>query len=400
MFSAKKNYFVRILYYYLFISIFLFSCKSEAKKQEEILQLQANLDSIALLYDPSQVDPRIDEFMHKLHNRSAFNGNVLIAKKGKILYQNSFGWANYLMRDSLNIDSKFELASVSKTFTAVATLQLIEQGKLRLETPVDSLYPGFPFPGVTVRHLLTHRSGLPNYVYYVDRIWKDKRKGMSNNEAINLIIEGKPNREGKPDGRFHYNNSNYMLLGAIIEKVSGKDFDIYMQENIFQPIGMKNTAALSKVKYDKIPTNVIGHDKVWRRSVVQDYLDGTVGDKGIYSTVRDMYLFDRALKDGRLLDTAVLDSAYKPRSEAKRGVFSYGYGWRTFNTPNAKVVYHTGWWHGFKTLFVRDLTNDVTIVLLSNMANGSLTNLDELYKILEMPVLRQNAYDSNGGYTE
>lgn len=391
---------MRVLFYYLFVSVFLFSCKSETKKQEEILKKQANLDSIALIYDPQHADPHIDEFMHKLHHKSAFNGNVLIAKKGKILYQNSFGWANYLMKDSLNINAQFELASVSKPFTALATLQLIQQGKLSFETTVDSLFPGFPYPDVTVRQLLTHRSGLPNYVYYVDRIWKDKRKGMSNMEAINLMIEGKPNREGRPDGRFHYNNSNFMLLGAIIEKVSGKDFDIYMAENVFQPAGMKNTAALSRVKYDKIPTNVIGHDKIWRRSVVQDYLDGPVGDKGIYSTVRDMYLFDRALKDGRLLDTALLDSAYTPHSDPKRGAFSYGYGWRTFNTPAAKVVYHTGWWHGFKSLFVRDLTNDVTIVLLTNMANGSLTNLDDLYKILEMPVLRQNAYDSNGGYTE
>lgn len=191
-----------------------------------------------------------------------------------------------------------------------------------------------------------------------------------------------------------------MLLGAIIEKVSGQDFASYMQEHVFKPAGMKNTAALSRVKYDKIPTDVIGHDKIWRRSVVQDYLDGPVGDKGIYSTVQDMYLLDRALKDGRLLDSTVLDSAYAAHSDAKKGLFSYGYGWRTFNSGNNKIVYHTGWWHGFKSLYVRDLTNDVTIVLLSNMANGSLVHLDDLYKILEMPILRKNAYDSIGGYVE
>lgn len=391
---------VKGLLYSLFVSIVLFSCTSEAKQQEEKKQKQAVLDSIALIYDPADADPEIDAFMKNLHTKAAFNGNVLVAKKGKILYQNSFGWANYLLRDSLHIDSKFELASVSKPITALAVLQLIDQQKLTFETTVDSLFPGFPFPGVTVRHLLTHRSGLPNYVYFVDKIWKEKRKGMSNLDAINLMIKGKPNREGKPDGRFHYNNSNYMLLGAIVEQISGKDFDAYLQENIFQPAGMKNSAALSKVVYDKIPTDVIGHDKIWRRSVVQDYLDGPVGDKGIYSTVRDMYLFDRALKDGRLLDLELLDSAYVARSDAKRGVFSYGYGWRTFNTKEAQIVYHTGWWHGFKTLFVRDLTNDVTIVLLSNMANASLTNLDGLYKILQIPVLRQGAYDSSGGYIE
>lgn len=364
------------------------------------MQKQSELDSIALVYDPKNLDPRVDEFMQKLHKRSGFNGNVLIAKKGKIIYQNSFGWADYLHKDSLNLNSRFELASVSKPMTALAVLQLIEQGKVGIDQLVTDFFPGFPYEGVTVKQLLTHRSGMPNYVYFVDKIWPDRKKGMSNMDAINLMIAHKPNRYGKPDGRYHYNNSNYMLLGAIVEKVSGQDFDSYMQENVFKPAGMKSTAALSRVKYDKIPTNVIGHDKVWRRSVVQDYLDGPLGDKGIYSTVQDMYLLDRALKDGRLLKKELLDSAYVPRSDAKRGVFSYGYGWRMFTSGNQKIVYHTGWWHGFKNLYVRDLTNDVTIVLLSNFVNGSLNQLDELYKILEMPILRQNAYDANGGFVE
>ncbi|MGN0002302.1 MAG: serine hydrolase domain-containing protein [Sphingobacterium composti] len=385
----------------VFVStIIIISCNSEAKKQEEVRQKQSELDSISLIYNPQDADPRIDEFMQKLHKRSGFNGNVLIAKKGKILYQNSFGWADYLHKDSLHIDSKFELASVSKPMTALAVLQLIENDKVGIDQLVTDFFPGLPYEGVTVRQLLTHRSGLPNYVYFVDKIWPDRKKGMSNMDAINLMIEHKPARYGKPDGRFHYNNSNYMLLGAIVEKVSGQDFDTYMQENVFRPAGMKNTAALSRVKYEKIPTDVIGHDRVWRRSVVQDYLDGPLGDKGIYSTVKDMYLLDRALKEGRLLNQELLDSAYVPRSDAKRGLFSYGYGWRMFTSGKEKIVYHTGWWHGFKNLYIRDLSNDVTIVLLSNMVNGSLNQLDELYKILEMPILRQNAYNASGGFVE
>ncbi len=376
------------------------SCTSAEEKQQKILQEQANLDSIALIYDPANENKKIDAFMQKLHRNAGFNGNVLIAKNDTIIYQNSFGWADYLHRDSLHVDSKFELASVSKPMTGIATLQLVQQGKIHLDQLVTEIIPGFPYDGVTVKQLLSHRSGLPNYVYFVDKIWPDRKKGMSNTDAIKLLIEYKPARFGKPDGRFFYNNSNYMVLGAIIEKISGQDFDSYMQENIFKPAGMKHTAALSKAIYDKIPTDVIGHDRVWRRSVVQDYLDGTLGDKGIYSTVRDLYRLDRALKQGRLLDTALLDSAYVPRSEFKKGVFNYGYGWRTFTPANTQVVYHAGWWHGFKNLYVRDLTNNVTIVLLSNMVNGSLNQLNELYKILEIPVLSQGSYDVNGGYVE
>lgn len=369
---------------------------SEEKKQIKIEKKQAEKDSIALIYDEADADMEIDAFMQRLHQRSGFNGNVLVAKKGKIIYQNTFGWADYLMRDSLKIDSKFELASVSKPFTAIGVLKLVEEEKLRLDQTVNDFFPDFPYPDITIQQLLSHRSGLPNYVYFVEDHWPDRKKGMSNMDAMDLLIEHKPNRYGSPDGRYHYNNSNFMVLASIVEKVTGQDFAVYMQEKIFKPTGMKNTAVLSRAVYEKIPTDVVGHDKVWRRSVVQDYLDGPVGDKGIYSTVRDLHLFDIALREGRVLDHALLDSSYMPRSDAERGVFGYGYGWRTFRPEGNPMVYHTGWWHGFKSLYVRDLENDITIVLLTNMANNSLNNLDDLYKILKMPILRRNAYNAKG----
>ncbi|HLT88777.1 MAG TPA: serine hydrolase [Sphingobacterium sp.] len=385
------------------ISLFvgLVSCSSPEAKQkkiEEKQQKQQEKDSIALVYNPADADQEIDAFMQNLHRKSAFNGNVLIAKKGKIIYQNTFGWADYLHKDSLKITSKFELASVSKPLTALGLLKLVEEEKLRLDQTVNDFFPDFPYPDITIQMLLSHRSGLPNYIYFSEEAWKDRTKAMSNMDAMDLLIEHKPMRYGAPDGRFHYNNSNFMVLASIIEKVTGQDFAVYMKESVFNPAGMKNTAVLSKAVYDKIPTDVIGHDRVWRRSVVQNYLDGPVGDKGIYSTVQDLFLLDIALKEGRIIGEAMLDSAYVPRSDARRSLFSYGYGWRTFSPEEAQIVYHTGWWHGFRNLYVRDLTNDITIVLLSNMVNGSLVKLDDLYKILKMPVLRQNAYNANGDF--
>ncbi|WP_181151526.1 serine hydrolase domain-containing protein [Sphingobacterium gobiense] len=377
------------------------SCSSPEAKQQKIeqkQQKQQEKDSIALVYNPADADHELDDFMQNLHRKSAFNGNVLIAKKGKIIYQNAFGWADYLHKDSLKITSKFELASVSKPLTALGILKLVEEEKLQLDQTVNDFFHDFPYPNITIQMLLSHRSGLPNYIYFSEEAWKDRKKAMSNMDAMDLLIEHKPTRYGAPDGRFHYNNSNYMVLASIIEKVTGQDFAIYMKESIFDPAGMKNTAVLSKAVYDKIPTDVIGHDRVWRRSVVQNYLDGPVGDKGIYSTVQDLFLLDIALKDGRIIGESMLDSAYAPRSDARRSLFSYGYGWRTFSPEEAQIVYHTGWWHGFRNLYVRDLTNDITIVLLSNMVNGSLVKLDDLYKILKMPVLRQNAYNANGDF--
>ncbi|KAA8485482.1 CubicO group peptidase (beta-lactamase class C family) [Arcticibacter tournemirensis] len=390
---------------YLFCSVVaLNSCSSEPEKKRVRTIEDDKSDSLLLVYDSKKADKRIDAYMKELHKKRGFNGNVLVAKKGKIIYQNAIGWADYLHRDSLTINSVFELASVSKPMTATAILMLAEQGKLKLDQTVNAFYPDFPYPGITIRMLLSHRSGLMNYVYFVDRLWKAQRKneskGITNADVMKLIAEHKPPVYTKPNVKFHYNNSNFMILGAIIEKVSGMPYSQFMQENIFKPCGMKNTNVYSKAEYDKIPVDVVGHDRTWRYSVVQNFLDGPVGDKGIYSTVHDLFLFDRCLRKGKLLGKAWLDSAYTGHNNLVRGHFNYGYGWRTFEGDGHKVVYHTGWWHGFRHIYLRDLTADVTIVLLCNLTNGSLLQLDELYKMVGMPVVKKSAYTGNGDTSE
>nr|WP_067061344.1 serine hydrolase domain-containing protein [Mucilaginibacter sp. L294] len=358
-----------------------------------------------LKYDPSKGDKKIEEFMEHLHKVSGFNGNVLVAKKGKIIYEGSFGWANHLTRDSLTLASQFELASVTKTMTGTAIMQLWEKGKIKLDQDVKDFFPDFPYDGVTIRLLLTHRSGMMNYVYFVDNIYRsqhlNQKKGLTNKETMDLIAKYKPARFNKPNASFLYNNSNFMVLGAIIEKVTGMSYADYMKENVFKPAGMTHTAVYSKAVYDKIPVDVVGHDRnSWKYSVAQNFLDGPVGDKGIYSTVADLYVFDQALKAGKLIKPATQDSAYTAHNPMIRGHFSYGYGWRIFESPGQRVIYHTGWWHGFRHIFLRDMKNDVTIVLLGNMVNGSLLHLDDLFKMTGMPVVRKGAYTGNGDTAE
>lgn len=381
--------------------ILIQGCSSEPeKKLKERTQPDEKLDSIALLYDPKKADKRIDDFMMKIHKRSGFNGNVLVAKNGKIIYERAIGWADYLHRDSLKINSVFELASITKTFTSTAIMMLVENGKLKLDQDVKEFFPDFPYDGITVKLLLTHRSGMMNYVYFIDDLWKAQKKnqriGVTNQEVMKQIAEHKPAPYMKPDRKFHYNNSNYMVLAAIIEKVSGQKYSQFMKENIFIPLGMKQTAVYSKAEYDKIPVDVVGHDRNWRRSVAQNFLDGPVGDKGIYSTIHDLYLFDRAMRKGQLLEGSTMDSIYAPRNEMQKGHFNYGYGWRTFVEGKHKVVYHTGWWHGFRHIYLRQLDKDVTIILLTNLTNGSLLKLDELFIAAGMPVVRRSAYSGSG----
>src|SRR6478672_5201631 len=151
---------------------------------------QAKADSLLLTYNPKKEDKFIAAFAQNLHKKYGFNGNILVAKKGKILYEKAIGWADYLHRDSLKINSEFELASLSKTFTGVAILQLVEAGKLSLNDNVKKFYPNFPYDGITVKLLLTHRSGMMNYVYFIDDIWRkekrDMKKGVSNQEVMQI----------------------------------------------------------------------------------------------------------------------------------------------------------------------------------------------------------------------
>ncbi len=381
--------------------ILINACSSDPSEKRKYKSLKKEVpDSVVLFYDSRKADKRIDEIVTNLNRKSGFNGNVLVAKNGKIIYEKAIGWADHLHRDSLKINSVFELASVSKPFTSTAIMMLVEDGKLRLNQNVKEFYPDFPYDSITVELLLTHKSGMMNYVYFVDDLWKaqkkDERPGITNQDVMKLIAEHKPNPYSKPNRRFHYNNSNFMVLAAIIEKVSGQKYSQFMADNIFKPLGMKNTAVYSKAEYDKIPVDVVGHDRTWRRSVAQNFLDGPVGDKGIYSTIHDLYLFDRAMRKGKLLKAETMDSAYAAHNVMQRGHFNYGYGWRTFEKGNNKVVYHTGWWHGFRNIYLRQVNKDITIILLTNLTNGSLLKLDELYKVAGMPVVRRSAYSGNG----
>ncbi len=386
----------RLFSFFAFVVVlgFLAACSSGSGRSAE----DAVNDSLLLVYHPSKESERIDDFIERLHRTRQFNGNVLVARKGKIIYERAIGWADYLHRDSLKINSVFQLASVTKPFTATAIMMLVEEGKLSLDQDVKEFFPNFPYDGITVRLLLTHRSGMMNYVYFTDDIWKEKMKPMSNTDVMRLIAEHKPNPYAKPDKVFHYNNSNYMVLAAIIEKVTSKSYAEFMDERIFKPIGLKNTHVYSTTVYPKIPADVIGHDRVWRRSVVQNFLDGPTGDKGIYSTIHDLFLFDQALRKGKLISQESQDSAYAAHNPIKSGHFSYGYGWRLFQGDNQQVVYHTGWWHGFRHIYVRDLKNDLTVIFLGNLTNGSLLALDDLYLMLGMPVIRRNAYSRDGAY--
>ncbi|QHS58925.1 serine hydrolase domain-containing protein [Chitinophaga agri] len=304
--------------------------------------------------------------------RAGFNGAMIVAKKGVVIFEQYHGLENYRNKKSaINDSSSFQLASVSKTFTAMGILSLMEKGKLSLQDSIQKYYPQFPYKGITLQMLLSHRSGLPNYLYFCDSIWPDKDKFLSNDDVIQLMITHRPRIQHTPGTHFQYCNTNYMLLGAIIEKVSGQQYAEFMQQTFFNPLGMTNTFVYDPMSAVR-PHQTASH-KYNGQLEPDTYFDGVVGDKGIYSTARDMLKWDQALYNGQLFSPETIKAAYTPYSHEKPGIRNYGLGWRLMVYPDSsEIVYHNGWWHGNNTVFNRIIKDTSTIIILGNKYNRNI----------------------------
>jgi CubicO group peptidase (beta-lactamase class C family) len=297
--------------------------------------------------------------------RGNFNGSVLVAKNGEIIYEAYKGFRNpRVKRDSITPSTSFHLASISKTFTGMAILKLAEQGKLRIEDSVSQHLTGFPCHGVTIKTLLSHRSGLPNYAYFMEKLGWDKKRHITNQDVLNFIIERHKDIDiGAPDRHFSYSNTNYALLALIIEKTSGQFYGDYLRLTFFEPLGMKDTYVFTRADSAKSLQSFFYSG----RQYAFDFLDFVYGDKNIYSTVRDLLKWDQGLQNGQLFKKETLDAAYAGYSFERRGINNYGFGWRMFLLRNGKkFIYHNGWWHGNRTAFYRLIDENVTIIALSN----------------------------------
>lgn len=311
---------------------------------------------------------KIDSFFTDWYEKGIFNGTVLIAEEGRIVYENAFGYADFRKKDSLRVNTPFQLASVSKPLTAAAVLMLYEDAKLSLDDDIRTFFPQLPYKDVTIRLLLTHRSGLPDYLYFADQYWPDRSVPLTNQDVIDLMVLYHPPIYYLPDHRYNYSNTNYALLAAIVEKVSGMDFGEFMKTNIFKPLGMRNSFVYNMGRHPHLPDGAVGYNRIGRPAA-NSYLNGVVGDKGIFSTVEDLLLFDRALYEGRLVRPSTLTLAYQPAHKDLYKYDNYGFGWRiNASRKKNKIVYHTGWWKGYKTYFIRELGEEKTVIVLTNSA--------------------------------
>ncbi len=365
-------------YYAAVIAVFvLHSCQSGSSKTAS----KAAKDSSAVIELPKPL-PLSKAEADRLHNACeqwydsalmfrGFNGGMLVAKNGNIVFEKYTGTGHLPGSDLITASTPLQIASVSKTFTAMAVLKLWQDGKLNIDDELSKYIKNFNYPGVTIRSLLNHRSGLPNYLYFMEDLGWDKTKIASNEDVLDYLVNKKAELTNiaPPNTHFTYCNTNYALLALLIERVTGTKFPAYLQQTFFTPLQMKNTFVYQPTDSVKVAPS---YD--WRgRLITLNHLDGVYGDKNIYTTPQDLFIWDRALSGTKIFTPQTLVQAYTPYSNEKPGIRNYGLGWRMNIYPDGKkMIYHNGWWHGSNAAFIRLLPENATIIVIGNKFNRAI----------------------------
>jgi len=322
---------------------------------------------------------RLDSLYTALYNSGIFNGNVLIAESGKTIFQKSYGLANEKTKVKLDSKTAFELASVSKQFTAMAIVFLNNQGKLSYSDDIAKHLPELSaYKGITIQNLLVHTGGLPDYMQFAGK-HLDMAKIATNQDILNIMKEFTPKPVFEPGEKWQYSNTGYLILGSLIEKVSGKSFGVFLKENIFKPLKMDRTFVYRRrfnpEKIKKYADGYIYSDSLKRKilpdELGKDYyvvvLDGIVGDGMVNSTTEDLLKWDRALYANKFIsdtDRQMIFSSYKTNAGKET---DYGFGWNIKNSKEfGKTASHSGGWGGYITYIERDLDHDKTIIILQN----------------------------------
>jgi CubicO group peptidase (beta-lactamase class C family) len=346
---------------------------------------------------------KIDSMLTALHADGKINGSILIAKKGVVVYQKSFGIANEITKAPINNNTIFELASVSKQFTAMAIMMLSERKKLNLNADFATYLPELShYKGISVQHLVHHTSGLPDYMELMDPVF-DKTKIATNKDLIAFFAKEKPNVKFKPNSKFEYSNTGYALLASIIEATSGMTYAQFLQKNIFEPLQMTNTSiynrrfaprtvenyALDYVFSDSLQKLVLSDDDPASNMVV--WLDGIVGDGTVNSNTSDLLRWDRALYTNALLRKKNMKKLFTAATLADKTKSPYGFGWGLQKHKDFGTIYsHSGGWGAYVSYIERHTDNDITIILLQNHSGVSLPikNLRYFTYNLPLPIVK------------
>ena len=317
------------------------------------------------------IGPQIDEYMRAHVQQGNFSGTVIVAKNGKIVASNNYGMANYEYDIPNSLQTKFQIGSMTKSFTAMAIMLLDKHGLLSTDDAVVKYLPDFTFGNdITIHHLLTHTSGIPR----LEDI-PDYKTLMARNVPLEEIIKELYELPGEfaPGADYSYSNSGYMILALLIEAVAKKPYGDFLKENIFDPLGMTNTTLTDPkvlIKNRAVGYNTGGNAGL--ENAEYENLFNFRGATGIYSTAEDLYLFDRALYTEKLLDGQSLGKAFTP-PEGRR----YGYGWVIAERFGHRMIWHDGSTLGFQSYMARFPDDDACIIILSNYIHAPMSSIQK-----------------------
>ncbi|TVZ56123.1 CubicO group peptidase (beta-lactamase class C family) [Lutibacter sp. Hel_I_33_5] len=328
---------------------------------------------------------KADEWLQKLQKDNKFNGAVLLIKNDTILLKKTYGFTDFTKSEKLTNNSSFRLASVSKQFTATGIMLLKEQGKLNFDDAIIKYLPSLTYSSVTIRNLLNHTSGVPDiYMDFPKKYKKEIGEVLTISKMVTLLAkEGKP-LKNKPNEVYQYNNTGYVLLAAIIERISEKSFEDFMQVELFDKLNMKNTRVWNLVsKGSTFENKTKSFDNVMGETfdLKPGILDGIAGDGGIFSSIDDFVIWNQFWYKNDLLSEETMKEAYKMPVLNNGKESDYGFGWVI--TKN-KAVWHNGSWLGARTLIVRNEQLKNCMVVLDNSSNVNKDNIaNQLVKVLK-----------------
>lgn len=352
-------------------------------KKEEMVSTSAK-EKIEQMFYQEKAN-KIDSILQYKAKKYYFNGNVLVAYKGNCIYNESFGYADMLRRNKLNKDDIFQLASVSKQFTAMAVMLLKERNLLSYDDSVTRYIPEFPYPRITIRMLLNHTSGLPNYYWLDEHCWKGN-KAPNNEDIINMLAEKKLNLYFKPGSRWDYSNTGYVILASIVERITKEPFADFMQKNVFDPLDMNSTFVYSSTASNSKKDRLIGYYYRGRRyrMIPETVNDGAVGDKGVYSTTEDLFKWDQALYNNKLVSEETMNEAISTFKLRGKYEIPYGFGFRIRERNDKKIAYHHGKWNGFRTSLLRYIEDTNTVIVLNHTSSSlNYSIIREIQQVLD-----------------
>ncbi len=321
-----------------------------------------------------KINKAVDQLMNENFSDNAPGATILVAKNGKVIYEKAFGMANLELSVPLKTNHVFEIGSVSKQFTAVAILMLQERGKLNVNDPITKYLPHYPTHGhtITIHHLLTHTSGIVNYTN-LDEWTKIWRQDLTVKEVID-IFKNEP-MDFAPGEKFSYSNSGYILLGAIIENASGSSYQEFIENQIFEPVGMKQSYYGSHKTI--IPERASGYQKNNEEITNAEFLSMTqpYAAGSLMSTVGDLNLWNEALKSNKLISEESKNLAQKDYDLNNGESTNYGYGWMPNEVQGSKCVEHGGGIFGFFSFVVYLPTEDIFVAILSNTDYNNVSDI-------------------------